>query len=189
MTEAAASFTATQRVLHWLMALCILAMLFIGVGMVSTVTPKYLTLVSIHKPLGIAILILVVVRIVVRLRSGAPALPADLPAPMKLAAHLSHYALYILMIAMPLLGWGMLSAANYPVELFPGVDLPAILPQSDSLHTALWNAHRALALVFFAVVLMHIAAALFHALVRRDGVFESMAGGAAQPEGVPVPAE
>ena len=56
-------FTAFQRLLHWLMALCILAMLFIGVGMVSTVMPKYLTLVSIHKPLGIAILVLALVRL------------------------------------------------------------------------------------------------------------------------------
>ena len=107
-------FTPLQRLLHWLMAVCILAMLFIGVGMVSTVMPKYLTLVSIHKPLGIAILVLALIRLVVRLRYGAPPLPADLPEPMKLAAHLSHYALYVLMIGMPLIGWGMLSAAAYP---------------------------------------------------------------------------
>src|SRR5215467_14220667 len=109
-------FTPLQRLLHWLMALCILAMLFVGVGMVSTVRPKYLTLVSMHKPLGIAILVLALVRLAVRLRYGAPALPADLPEPMKLAATLSHYALYVLMIGMPLLGWGMLSAASYPVR-------------------------------------------------------------------------
>lgn len=54
-------FTALQRLLHWLMAVCILAMLFIGVGMVSTIRPKYLTLVSIHKPFGIAILALALV--------------------------------------------------------------------------------------------------------------------------------
>ena len=167
-------FTLLQRVLHWLMAACILAMLFIGVGMVSTVSQRYLTLVSIHKPLGIAILLLVLVRIVVRLRDGAPPLPADLPEPMKLAAHLSHYAFYGLMLAMPLLGWGMLSAAAYPVQLL-GVILPPILPQSDALHSLLWNAHRFLALAFFALVLLHLGAALFHALIRRDGVFEAMA--------------
>jgi cytochrome b561 len=168
-------FTALQRLLHWLMAVCILAMLFIGVGMVSTVMPKYLTLVSIHKPLGIAILILAVIRLFVRLRYGAPSLPADLPGPMKLAAVLSHYALYILMIAMPLIGWAMLSAAAYPVVLFEGVNLPPLLPQSDRLHTLLWDAHFYLAFVFFALILLHVAAALFHALVRRDGVFDAMA--------------
>ena len=168
-------FTPLQRLLHWLMAICILTMLFIGVGMVSTVKPKYLTLVSIHKPLGIAILGLALVRLAVRLRYGAPLLPADLPEPMRLAAQLSHYALYVLMIGMPLLGWGMLSAAAYPVVLFGGVYLPALLPQSDSLHTQLWNAHFYFAFVFFALVLLHLAAALFDALVRRDGVFEAMA--------------
>ena len=73
-------FTPLQRLLHWLMAVCILTMLFIGVGMLSTVKPKYLTLVSIHKPLGIAILVLALVRLGVRLRYGAPSLPADLPS-------------------------------------------------------------------------------------------------------------
>src|SRR4051812_13883148 len=78
-------FTLLQRLLHWLMAVCILAILFIGVGMVSTIMPKYLTLVSIHKPLGIAILVLALVRLAVRLCYGAPSLPPDLPKPMRLA--------------------------------------------------------------------------------------------------------
>ena len=79
------------------------------------------------------------------------------------------------MIAMPLIGWGMLSAAAYPVVLFGGWHLPAILPQSDSLHALLWDAHFYLAFAFFALILLHVAAALFHALVRRDGVFQTMA--------------
>jgi cytochrome b561 len=175
MTVIRQRFTVLQRALHWVMAICILAMLFIGVGMVSTLTPKYLTLVQIHKPLGIAILILAIIRLGVRLRYGAPALPADLPEPMKLAAHLSHYIFYALMIVMPLLGWGMLSAASYPVALFGGVHLPSILPLDDGLHTILWDAHHYLAFVFFALILLHVAAALFHALVRHDGVFAAMA--------------
>ena len=168
-------FNPLQRTLHWLMAICILAMLFIGVGMVSTVASDYLTLVNIHKPLGIAILVLALIRLVVRLRYGAPPLPLDLPEPMKLAAYLSHYALYALMIAMPLIGWAMLSAAEYPVVLWPAVWLPRIMPLNPSLHTLLWNAHFYLAFLFFALILMHLAAALFHGLIRRDGVFDSMA--------------
>jgi cytochrome b561 len=175
MTRLLQRFTPLQRALHWLMAIFILAMFFIGVGMVSTIAPKYLPLISIHKSLGAVIFILALIRLAVRWHYGAPALPADLPVPMKLAAELSHYVLYILMIVMPLLGWGMLAAANYPVVLVGGVRLPMIVPQSDSLHTALWNAHFYLAFVFFAIVMLHLAAALFHALVRRDGVFEAMA--------------
>jgi cytochrome b561 len=175
MTTYPQPFTALQRFLHWLMAICILAMLFIGVGMVSTIAPKYLPLIAIHMTLGITILVLALIRLAVRLRRGAPPLPLDLPAPMKLAAELSHYALYALMIAMPLLGWALLSTAEYPIVLLGGIRLPAILPLSERLHTLLWAAHVYLAFAFFALIMAHLAAALFHALVRRDGVFESMA--------------
>jgi cytochrome b561 len=176
MTREPQRFTPAQRVLHWLLAACILAMFFIGVGMVSTIAPKYLPLIDIHKTLGIIILLLVLIRLRLRVRYGAPALPADLPAPMKLAAHLSHYLLYALMIVMPLLGWAMLSAADYPVVVFGSAHLPVILPPSEALHTLLWDTHYYLAFAFFALVLLHLGAALFHALVRHDGVFESMAG-------------
>jgi cytochrome b561 len=175
MIRALQRFTPLQRALHWLMAACILTMFFVGVGMVSTLMPKYLPLIAFHKSLGALILVLALIRLGVRLRYGAPPLPADLPEPLKLAAHLSHYVLYALMIAMPILGWAMLSAANYPVVLFGGLHLPAIAPQSDSLHTQLWDAHYYLAFLFFAIVLLHLAAALFHALVRRDGVYQTMA--------------
>jgi cytochrome b561 len=94
---------------------------------------------------------------------------------MKLAAEMSHYVLYALMIAMPLLGWAMLSAAAYPVVLFGGIWLPPLLPQSDFLHSILWDAHFYLGFAFFWLVLLHASAALFHALVLRDRVFASMA--------------
>jgi cytochrome b561 len=175
MTEIRQRFTVAQRIVHWLMAVCILAMLFIGVGMLSTIAPKYLTLVSIHKPLGITILVLALIRLILRLCYGAPSLPPAMPEPMKLAAYLSHYAFYLLMIGMPLIGWGMLSAASYPVVLYGDWHLPPILPLDDRLHTLLWNAHFYLAFAFFALILLHVAAALFHAFVRRDGVFEAMA--------------
>ncbi|TXN02760.1 cytochrome b [Methylobacterium sp. WL64] len=175
MTTDRTRFTGGQRLLHWSMAACIIAMFFIGVGMVSTIMPTYVPLLATHKTLGVAIFVLALIRLAVRARSGSPPLPADLPAPMKLAAHLSHYGLYALMFAMPLLGWAMLSAGAYPVVLYGGLRLPAILPQNAALHTLLWNAHFYLAFAFFALVLTHVAAALFHALVRRDGVFEAMA--------------
>ncbi len=175
MTSLPHRFSLLQRLLHWLMAACIIAMLFIGVGMVSTVAPRYLPLIAVHKTLGVTLLVLVLLRLALRLYHGAPPLPADLPGPLKLGARLSHVALYGLMIVMPLLGLGMLWAAAYPVVIAGGVWIPALLPQSDAVHTLLWNSHFYLAFAFFALVLLHVAAALFHALVRRDGVFESMA--------------
>jgi cytochrome b561 len=174
MTMRTGRFAAPQRVLHWLMAVCIIAMFFIGAGMVSTIAPKYLPLILAHKTLGAALLVLVLIRLALRLYYGAPPLPADLPNTMKLGAKLSHYALYGLMIVMPLLGLGMLWAAAYPVVLYGGIRIPALLPQSDDVHTLLWNAHFYLGFAFFALVLLHVAAGLFHALIRRDGVFETI---------------
>jgi cytochrome b561 len=169
-------FSGLQRVLHWLMAIMVLAMLFIGVSMVSTLKPPFLTLISIHKPLGISILVLAVLRLGVRLALGAPPLPADLPRTQALAAKLSHVVLYALLIAMPLIGWGMLSAGGYPIVLYGSFHLPEYLPHNDELHAILRTTHTVLAYVFFATILLHVAAALFHALIRRDGVFRAMAG-------------
>ena len=169
-------FTLLQRALHWMMAPAIMGMLFIGVGMVSSVQPRYLPLMKTHEALGIFILAIAIIRLIVRTRDGAPPLPADLPVAGKLAAIGSHYILYLLMIGMPLLGWGMMSAAGYPVQI-GALTLPNILPVSESLHADLWRAHVGFGLAFFALILLHLAAALFHGLIRRDDVLKSMTVG------------
>jgi cytochrome b561 len=169
-------FNAPARVLHWLMAAMILAMLFIGIGMVGSVTERP-WLVNLHRPLGIAILLLVILRLVNRLLSSPPPLPSDLAPAQALLAKLSHLLLYALMFAMPLIGWSMLSAGGYPIVMFGSVHLPPIAPHDPALYASLRSAHTWLALLLFAVVLLHLAAALFHAWVRRDGVFSSMARG------------
>ena len=176
MSTARTIFGLPARVLHWTMAVLILAMLFIGVGMVATVSAKHAWLLAIHKPLGIAILLLAVVRLIVRLRCPPPPLPADLPALQQLAALLSHWLLYALMIAMPLIGWAMLSAGGYPVMLGAGLRLPAILPQNALAFAWLRTAHGVLAYLLFLTFLAHMGAALYHGLIRRDGVLRSMAG-------------
>lgn len=175
MTAAHTRFSGLQRLLHWTMAVGTVCMLFVGVGMVSTIAPAHVSLLATHKTLGAILFVLVIVRLGVRLTRGAPPLPSTLPPLIKLGAKLSHYALYALMIAMPLLGWAMMSAGAYPLVLFGNIRIPAVLPQDDALHALLWTAHHWLAFAFFALILLHVAAALFHALIRRDGVFEAMA--------------
>ncbi|KVP09156.1 cytochrome B [Burkholderia ubonensis] len=169
-------FSLPARVLHWVMAAMILSMLFIGVGMVSSVSERHAVLVAVHKPLGIAILVLACVRVVVRLSFRPPGLPEDMPGWQKVAALGSHLALYALMIAMPLIGWAMLSAGGYPVTLGGGVQLPAIVAADPVAFAWLRIAHRWVAYLFFATFLLHFAAALYHGLVRRDGVLRAMVG-------------
>ena len=167
-------FTAFSRLLHWLMAILILAMLFIGIGMVASLT-DYHWLVSIHKPIGALILVLVVVRLINRLIHPAPPLQAGMPGWQRFAAHASHVALYALMFALPLVGWAMLSAAHIPVVLYGSLHLPPIVPANAALYATLRTAHTVLALLLFLTFLAHLGAALMHALIFRDGVFESMA--------------
>ena len=176
MNRDAGHFNLLARILHWLMAAMILTMLFVGVVMVSSMTLRP-ALLSLHRPLGVAILLLAVVRLANRLRHPPPPLPADLPWIQAMAAHASHWLLYALLFAMPLVGWGMLSAGGYPIVMGAGVHLPAILPHNPALYAALRNAHSLLAYVLFATVVMHLSAALFHLWVRRDGVFQAMAKG------------
>ena len=107
-------FHPLARLVHWLMAILIISMLFIGVSMVGDLSTRHPLLVELHKATGLALLLLVIVRIGLRLSLPHPPLPADLPASQRVAAGASHLLLYALMLAMPLLGWAMLSAGGYP---------------------------------------------------------------------------
>ena len=167
-------FNLLGRLLHWTMAALVLTMLFIGIGMVSTVGPRYHALLSIHRSIGIVILVLVAIRLINRLINPPPPLPADLPWWQVLAAKASHYVLYGLMFGLPLVGWAMLSAAGYPIVVFGAVHLPAILPHDVAVFAVLRTVHTVLALLLFATFLAHLGAALFHALIRRDEVLPSM---------------
>ena len=134
-------FAPLARLLHWLMALMIIAMLFIGAGLAASVSERHEWLLNLHKPLGIAILLLVIVRLFVRFTTHQPALPADLPAVQVLAAKLSHVLLYALMFSLPLIGWAMISAAGDPVMLSSSLQLPSILPANPSTFAFLRKTH------------------------------------------------
>ena len=173
-------FAALSRLLHWTMAVMVLTMLGIGVAMVASLA-EYHVLVSIHRPLGIAILILVVVRFVNRLLNRPPPFPATVSRAERLAATASEYAMYGLMFVQPLVGWGMLSAARYPVVLFGPVHLPFILPHDAMLYAVLRKAHTVLAYFLFLTILAHVAAILFHTLIVRDGMLTRMVPWSVRP--------
>jgi cytochrome b561 len=173
-------FAWTSRVLHWLMALLLVAMLFIGVAMVASLE-GYARLVAIHRPLGIAILALAVVRVVNRrLQPLPPFLPTMSPAERRIATA-SEYLLYAWMFALPIVGWGMLSAARTPIVLWGALHLPPILPHSPPLFAALRTLHAVLAYLLFFTFMAHLSAVLFHTLVLRDGLLFRMTFGRRGP--------
>src|SRR5262245_49117876 len=99
------SFVAFARVLHWIMAALVLTMLTIGVAMVVSLA-NYHVLVSIHRPLGIAILVLVVIRFINRLLNPPPPFPPAMAKVERWAATTAEYGMYGLMFILPLVGWG-----------------------------------------------------------------------------------
>jgi len=169
-------FNITARILHWLMAAMILAMIFVGLGMMTSLTWRP-WLLDLHVPLGIAILMLVIIRFINRLSFSVPKMPASMSRFQSKAAGTLHWLLYGMMLALPLTGWAQLSAGGFPVKLFPGVNLTPILPQSPLLYALLHDAHRVMAWVLFFMVVGHLSAALLHAWIYRDGLFSSITWG------------
>jgi cytochrome b561 len=167
-------FALPSRILHWLMAACLLAMLFIGVSMVASLG-DYHTLVSIHRPLGILILLLAVLRLATRLLTRAPEFPPAMPQKERTVAKASEWLLYTLFFALPLVGWAMLSAGHYPIVMFGTVHLPPILPARPEFYATLRETHTILAYLLFLAFLAHMGAVLFHTLILRDGLLDRMA--------------
>ncbi len=167
-------FTVLMRFFHWLMAAMVLTMLGIGVAMVTSLA-NYHRLISIHRPLGILVLIVVVIRFVNRRRSTLPPFPETMSLQERSIASASERLLYTLLFLLPLVGWGMLSAARYPIVLYGSIHFPPILPHSILLYAVLRKTHTILAYLLFLAFLAHFGAVLFHTLVVRDGMFSRMA--------------
>ena len=166
-------FTALMRTLHWTTAAMVLTQLGFGITMVASLA-DYHVLVSLHRPLGVAILILAVFRFVVRRLSRLPPFPPTMSHLERRAAAASEYTMYGLMVALPLVGWSMLSAARYPIMLFGAVHLPFILPHDAMLYAILRQTHTVLAFLLFLTILAHVGGVLFHTLVVRDGMLLRM---------------
>ena len=166
-------FAWTSRILHWLMAALLLAMLFIGAGMVASLA-SYHRLVAIHRPLGILVLLLAIARIINRQLKPLPPFLATMSPRERLLASASERLLYALMLALPLVGWAMLSAARYPIVLVGALHLPPILPESALAYSLLRRTHTILAYLLFLTFLAHLSSVLFHRLVLRDGLLRRM---------------
>jgi cytochrome b561 len=167
-------FAILSRILHWLMAAMLLAMLFIGVAMVASLG-DYPLLVDIHRPLGIMILIFAVIRVINRLLTTVPSFPPTMSRLERRVAVGSEIVLYTFMFALPLVGWGMLSAGNLPIVMFGSVHLPPILSVNPTLYAILRQSHTILAYLLFVTFLAHLSAVLFHTFIIRDGLLNRMA--------------
>lgn len=172
-----ARYDALSIALHWLLALSIVANFSLGVYMHELpVSPWRLKLFNWHKWAGMTILVLSALRLLWRLTHRPP---ADVPMPVwqQRASHAVHGLMYALFFAVPLAGWAYSSAAGFPVVVFGVLPLPDWVPVSPWLAKALKEVHEGLASALGVLVLLHVAAALKHQLVDRDGLMHRMRPG------------
>ncbi|MBS1156391.1 MAG: cytochrome [Proteobacteria bacterium] len=169
-------YTRTAIWLHWLMAILIVATFVMGVSVanIEGLTLGKLKAVTIHKWMGITVLLLACLRLLWRLFHPAPPLPDSVPAWQQKAAHAVHALMYFLIFAVPLSGYLFSLAAGVPVVLYGIIPLPLIIEPNPELRPLLRSAHFWLNLTLLSSVLLHVAAALKHYFIDRDTVMQRM---------------
>ncbi len=169
-------YTKTAIALHWLIALLIIAAFGLGVTMtdIPGLTPTKLKYFSWHKWLGVTVLALMLVRLLWRLTHAAPVLPSSIPAWQIQASGLLHGGLYVLMFAIPLSGYFYSLAAGVPVTYLGVLPLPVLIGPDPELKDVLKGVHYWLNMGLLAAVILHVAAALKHQFIDRDGVLKRM---------------
>ncbi len=177
-SSAAPAYTMTARVLHWVTALVITLMIPLGVIIGNDWGgPLQNAIYALHESLGALLIPLVLARLGHRLANPPLPLPQDIPALQRFAAHMTHVALYALLVAQPLLGWIATSASGAPVTVLGLFALPPIAPEDRAFSEQLFVLHGLIGLSIAGLVAAHVGAALYHHLVRRDRVLMRMITG------------
>lgn len=172
---ASASYSGFAMLLHWLVAACVLFIIPAGIVMVN-LGPGDLqnNLYNLHRSFGALVLALMAIRTGYRLLHGAPASEPTITAFHRNVSWTVHMAFYVLLLAQPLIGWAGTSAFGATISVFGLFDLPHLLAKDEALSKQLLYIHKVLGFTIAALVALHIGAAFYHYLIRRDGVLARM---------------
>ena len=169
------SYTPVAKALHWLMAALLIGLLSLGFYMADLpLSPDKLQLYSWHKWVGVTVFLLVWLRLLWRLTHRPPAYPASMPRALQFLAHGGHWALYALMIAIPLTGWLMSSAKGFQTVWWGVWPIPDLLAKDKELGHNLQEVHEALNWLLVLLISGHAAAALKHHWIDRDDILTRM---------------
>ncbi|WP_299734583.1 cytochrome b [uncultured Roseobacter sp.] len=176
MTPPSQSYKAGARLLHWSMAILVIAMVPVGFLMIQKGLDRSLqnNLFIFHKNVGVLLLILIVIRIIYRWRNAPPPEPTHLATWQLKVAGATHWSLYTLLFVMPVAGYVRVRAGGFPIEALDAMGVPALVPKSKELAALAKSVHFYGGWAIAILMAMHIAAALQHGLIKRDGVFSRM---------------
>ncbi len=163
------------KTLHWLMAIAIITMLAVGLIMTDMqMGPDKFELYGLHKSTGVVILLFVCMRLLWRVINPTPALPEHMKRIERFMAHSSHAVLYTIMIAMPLSGWLMSSAAGFPVSVYGWFVLPDLIEASNERRIVFSDIHEYVGYFMILMIVLHTFAALLHHFYHKDNVLKRM---------------
>lgn len=174
------AYSVTARALHWITATLVLILLPLGVVITNEWGgPLQDPLYNLHRSIGAVIIPLVILRLGYRLMHPPLPLPDEIPPLQQLAAHVTHWALYALLIVQPFVGWAATSAYRAPIIVFGLFELPPIWPEDRALSNRLFVVHALIGAAIAGLAAVHIGAALYHHFVRKDRVLMRMITGRA----------
>lgn len=164
------------RALHWSIGTLIVAQLVLGFWTFEFMerTAARSANVNLHKALGVLLLVMVLVRLAWRAYDKPPALPASMSQQERSGARLGHVLLYILMVAMPILGLLTSDTGGRPTDVFGLFTVPLMVGEDEALHEFFEDAHKVGAYALGTLIVLHLGAALMHKFWRKDGVAERM---------------
>lgn len=170
-------YPARSIALHWITVLFIILAVGLGASLANPPENWGDTLYRLHWSFGASILLLTLLRFSNRIVGGAPAPYAGLTPLEKTASNVVHKALYALLIIVPVLGWLGKSAYGGDITIFGMFNLPPLVGQDEALAKRLLGAHKIVVKLLLAVIFLHVAGALSHVLIKRDGVMARMLPG------------
>jgi len=171
-----AAYRPLARALHWIVALIVFAMIPAGVVMLTPGLdrPTQNLLFMFHKNMGVVVLLLVLWRLVYRAMNPAPPLPSSISPLQARVAGATHLLLYVALLVMAISGYVRVAAGGFPLEFWDAIGVPRLVPKSETLAATAKAIHANARFVLVALILAHVGAALYHLLVKRDGVFARM---------------
>jgi cytochrome b561 len=168
-------YPATSKWLHWLIAACVLTTAPVAIAMTRVGEgPNQDMLYNFHKSLGVLILVLMTLRLINRLAVGAPIADPGIEPWQKAVSATVHTSFYVLLLAMPVVGYIANSAYGAATPFFGLFELPAVVDKDETLATQLFTAHRWAGYLLIVLVLLHVSAALYHYFIRGDRVLQRM---------------
>jgi cytochrome b561 len=168
-------YPATSKLLHWLVAACVLLIAPVAIAMTRVGKgPTQDALYNLHKSLGVLILILMVLRLINRLAVGALEAEKEIEPWQKTVSSIVHTSFYVLLLAMPVVGYVANSAYGATTPFFGLFELPRIVGTNEQLAAQLFTLHRWVGWLVIVLVLTHVSAAIYHHFIRRDAVLRRM---------------